>query len=34
MNHLRNYDLKGKGFTNDAADDAELLKELTFKIVH
>ena len=34
MSHLRNYDLKSKGVNNESADDGELLKELTFKIVH
>ena len=34
LSHLRNYDLQSKGFNNESADEAELLKELTFKIVH
>ncbi len=34
MSHLRNYDLKSKGYTNESANETELLKELTFKIVH
>lgn len=34
MSHLRNYDLKSKGLNNESANETELLKELTFKIVH
>jgi DNA polymerase-3 subunit delta len=33
IHHLRDYDLRSKGINNTAAD-GELLKELTFKIVH
>ncbi len=34
MHHLRVYDLKAKGLNNDSASSGELLKELTFKILH
>ena len=34
LGHLRNYDLKSKGLNNESANETELLKELTFKIVH
>jgi hypothetical protein len=33
MQHLREYDLRSKGFGSDT-DSGELLKELTFKIIH
>ena len=33
MQHLRDYDLRSKGFNSDT-DSSELLKELTFKIIH
>ncbi len=33
MQHLRDYDLRSKGFNSDT-DNGELLKELTFKIIH
>jgi DNA polymerase III subunit delta len=31
---LRQYDLKAKGFDNQSADDAELFKELLYKLMH
>lgn len=34
MHHLRVYDLKAKGLNNDSTSSGELLKELTFKILH
>ena len=33
MQHLRAYDLRSKGFNSDT-DSSELIKELTFKIIH
>ena len=32
--YLKEYDLKSKGVNNTSTDDKELLKELTFKILH
>jgi DNA polymerase III subunit delta len=32
--HLKEYDLKSKGVNNKSTDQSELLKELTFKILH
>lgn len=34
MHYLRVYDLKAKGLNNDSTSSGELLKELTFKILH
>ncbi len=34
MHYLRVYDLKAKGLDNDSTSSGELLKELTFKILH
>ena len=31
---LKEYDLKSKGINNPSTNDIELLKELTFKILH
>lgn len=31
---LREYDLRSKGFDGNSTDDAELLKEIVFKIIH
>ena len=31
---LKEYDLKSKGVNNPSTNDIELLKELTFKILH
>ena len=34
ITYLKNYDLKSKGINNKSTNDGELLKELTFKILH
>jgi DNA polymerase-3 subunit delta len=34
ISHLREYDLKSKGFNNTSTSDGDLLRELVFKILH
>ena len=34
LQHLKEYDLKSKGVNNNSTNQTELLKELTYKILH